>query len=142
MPTARSPIARAIAELETERAHLLARVEKVDTAIAAIRDAFHLPAVTERPARTSRVKDTPARKPSQRRQSSRHGNAEISDQDVRAFLQRGPIAPAPFYDHFKLSKHAGRQVLKQLAASGLVRVTGTTVSRRIALAGAPAKEAL
>lgn len=46
-----SPIATAIAALETEKANLLARVAKVDQAIANLRDLFHLPA--ERAVKTS-----------------------------------------------------------------------------------------
>jgi hypothetical protein len=43
-----SPIARAIAELETEKSNLAARSAKVDEAIAALRTLFHLPVARRR----------------------------------------------------------------------------------------------
>lgn len=49
-----SPIVRALAELQTERANMAARLEKLDTLIALMRDLFHLPATNGHRLATSR----------------------------------------------------------------------------------------
>lgn len=66
----------------------------------------------------------------------------VSDDAARAFLKRGPVAPAVFAAHFKLTVLQKTTVPRDLAARGVVMLSGTRRGRRIALPGSPAKEAL
>lgn len=133
MPTAQSPIARAIAELQTEREHLLARVEKVDTAIAAIRDAFHLP-VEGKIRRPAVVK-------ARRSLSSDGAGRRDLEASIIAALKAGPMAPGAMASSLGIDRARLRYAIAKLEKQRTVVSSGTTASRRIALAGASAKEA-
>jgi biotin operon repressor len=123
MPSA-NPIASAIAALETERAHLQARLAKVEEAIATMRELFHLPG--------ARRKTAPA-----------NGNGHDRDTaaKIRAALTAGPMAPGALAAELGVTRAALRYYVQALEQQGVVISKGTTVSRRIALAGHPAKEA-
>jgi DNA-binding transcriptional ArsR family regulator len=120
-----SPITRAIAELETEREHLKARLGKVDEAIASLRDLFHLPAkpVPIRPTIVSATeRDVPAA--------------------IVSALTAKPLSPAELASAVGVDRHTLRQHVIALERAGKVVSTGVTVDRQIALAAAAPKEAI
>jgi hypothetical protein len=121
-----SPVARAIAELETERANLATRLDKVDVAIASLRELFHLPAAVARP-----------------RGSNGNGHPHDPDVDarIRAALKTGPLSPGALGAAVGLERAELRVRIRELEHAGVLACSGATASRRIALAGAPAKEA-
>jgi biotin operon repressor len=119
-----SPITRAIAELETEREHLKARLGKVDEAIASLRDLFHLPAKTVpiQPAIVSADRDVPSA--------------------ILSALTDKPLSPAELASAVGIDRHTLREHVVELERAGKVVSTGATVNRQIALAAPAAKEAL
>jgi len=129
-----SPIARAIAELETERRNLQSRLGKVDDAIASLRALFHLPAPTEPKPKSEPRASTPAPR------SSSNGGDTVAA--IRAALSHGPLSPGALAKAVGLDRPVLRIQLRALERDGVVVSTGTTVSRRVALASAAAKEGL
>jgi DNA-binding transcriptional ArsR family regulator len=126
-----SHIARAVAELEAEELHLAARLEKVRTAIAAVRSACHLPATRKAPAtRTKRSE------PSADGNGRRRTKAKLSADAVRAALRNGPLSPGELVSALGIERAQLRRLLVRFEEQGLVTSTGATASRRIALAAA------
>jgi hypothetical protein len=121
-----SPVARAIAELETERANLATRLEKVDAAIATLRDLFHLPVVRHA-------------------NGNGNGNGHHADPDVdakiRAALKSGPLSPRALAAAIGVARVELRGRIRELERAGVLACSGATASRRVALAAAAAKEA-
>ena len=126
----KSPIARALAELTTERENLAARLAKVDAAIDTLRDLFHLKA--ERPAPKPRAT---AAAPST---NGKHGDVEKA---IRAALAGGPMRPGELATELGIERANLRHTLLQLETAGVVVSTGVTAGRRVALAGRAAEEA-
>lgn len=126
-----SPIARAIAELETEKSNLAARCAKVDEAIASLRSLFHLPAAAvTKPAKSAKSKPAaPA------------AIGPVSAAAVRAALANGPLSPGALARAVGTDRVNLRYVVRQLEEDGTIVSSGTTAARRLALAGKPAKEA-
>lgn len=122
-----SPIAAALEQLQLERTNLLARVEKVDAAIATLRDLFHLP--TERTI----GKVTAA--------VNGNGHGALTTDAIRAALARGPLSPGDLAAALDVGRVPLRHRVAALEREGLLVSTGTTASRLVALAGTPAKEA-
>lgn len=120
-----SPIARAVAELETERQNLQARLGKVDEAIASLRALFHLPAARE----TTKARNTKVPDPEHR--SSKGGDTTAA---IRAALSNGPLSPGALAIAVGMERANLRRQLTALEAEGLIVSSGTTASRRIALA--------
>lgn len=122
-----SPIATAVAALETEKANLLARVAKVDQAIANLRDLFHLPAERLSTPTSRPLLPTP----------------EETETAVRRALANGPLAPAALTSAVGVDWTVLRLRVRALEQSGVLVSTGSTTNRRYALAApAAAKEAL
>ena len=133
-----SRIARVIDELVAEREHTSARLAKIDAAIATMRDLFHLPP-GEKPAAALRIS-----KGSKARTAPTPGATRKGDQAldaIREALKAGPLSPGELETKLKISRYMLNTHVKQLEADGVLVSTGTTISRRIALAGTPAKEA-
>lgn len=127
----------ALATLEQHEHQLVAQLEVVRRAKAAITDLLTDSAQVP-PAATPPAPRTTSRKAAASRVTRASGP---SDDDVRRVLKRGPISPAQFSQALRLERLKGRQLVAALEARGMVRVTGVTKGRRIALAGTPtAKE--
>jgi len=122
--TGTSPIARAIAELETERDNLRARIAKVETALASLRELFHLPA------------DRHAKAP-----SNGNGHDASIDAKIRAALAHGPLSPSKLAKAVGMNRPTLRTFVADLERTGVIVSTGATANRRIALAADAAKEA-
>jgi hypothetical protein len=134
--TATSPIARAITELETEREHLVARLAKVDAAIATMRDLFHLPSTNGRPR--AKTQSVAAGRVVKLDSTSKAGKFRAA---ILAALARGPMAPGDLAEKLGRDRAAVRYQVKHLEDAGEIVSTGTTANRQVALAGTPAKEA-
>jgi biotin operon repressor len=136
-----SPIARAVAELLTERDNLRARLEKVDAAIAAVRDAFHLP--SEPRVKRASASASP-RTTREAAEPSGNGHAgELSVDAIRAALREGPLSPGALAKALNVSRHRLRIHVAQLEEKGIVASTGKTAGRLVGLPshkGAAAKE--
>src|SRR5262245_26991697 len=104
--TPSSPIARAITELESERANLTARLAKVDAAIATLRDLFHLPA---------------------QRAKSDSVPLEIETL-IRAALAAGPLSPGALSEAVHVRRDLLRPHLKDLERRGLLVCRGATAN--------------
>jgi hypothetical protein len=124
--TGTSPIARAIAELETERENLRVRIVKVDTAIASLRELFHLPA--------DRLATAPA-------PSNGNGHDTGINAKIRAALAHGPLSPSALATAVGMERHTLRTFIADLERTGTIVSSGATANRRIALAADAAKEA-
>lgn len=122
-----SPIAEALEQLQLERTNLLARIEKVDAAIATLRDLFHLPA--ERPI----AKASPA--------ANGNGHEALTTEAIRAALANGPMSPGDLAVALDVGRVPLRHRVAELEREGVLVSTDTTVSRLVALSGTPAKEA-
>jgi len=120
MTTLNSPIARAIAELETEAANLQARLVSVQEAIGVLRKLFHLPATPMAAA----------------------GGASDIDDRILAALAEQPQSPATLAANVGVDRHILRTHIVDLERAGKVVSSGATHDRRIALAAPAAKEAL
>lgn len=133
--TSQSPLVRAIAELVTERENLAARLAKVDRLIADMRDIFHLPG--ERSAAKPRASAPEVAG------TNGHGSGKgaATKAAIRAALKGGPLAPAELSKRLDQPEARLNYHLRQLEQAGVVVRTGVRTSRRIALAGTPAKEA-
>jgi predicted Rossmann fold nucleotide-binding protein DprA/Smf involved in DNA uptake len=121
MTTISSPIARAIAELETEAANLQARLVKVQEAIGVLRNLFHLPATPVTAIVTA---------------------ATDIDGQILAALAEQPLSPATLAANVGVDRHTLRTHIVELERAGKVVSSGATHDRRIALAAPAAKEAL
>lgn len=134
-----SHIASAVTELLAERDHLAARLQKVDTAIAAVRDAFHLPAPAAAVPRANGHR-VPMEKPE--RKPNGKGRDEL-DNAIRTALRNGPLSPGELGTALGgVERVRLRRRVAHLEAGGVLAVTGVTMSRRVALVSAtPAKEA-
>jgi biotin operon repressor len=123
----KSPIGAALEQLQLERDNLVARLAKVDDLIVRMRDVIHLPA--DRSGVRAPVNG--------------NGHGEISTDAIRAALQSGPMKPGDLAKQVGVTRAALRYHVQQLETQGVLVATGTTASRRIALAGKskPAKEA-
>jgi hypothetical protein len=126
-----SRIARVIDELVLERQHLAARLEKVDAAIATMRELFHLP--NGKPTAKARgTKNVP--------ESSTNGDT-VKAAIRKALAKHGPLSPGDLGATVGKKPHKLRYFLAQMETAGEVETSGSTARRRIALAGTPAKEA-
>lgn len=132
----KSPIARALAELTTERENLAARLAKVDAAIETLRDLFHLKAERQAPkVRAIRVAATPAHS------SNGHGKSDKTKDAIRAALAHGPLDPNALAAKVGLKRPALAYHTKQMKAAGALVSTGATNAIQYALAGRQPKEA-
>lgn len=133
MKTGNGPIAQALAQLQLERDNLAARLGKVDALIVSMRDVFHLPG---RPTLAHKsARETPAH-------ANGNGHGKVTAEAIRAALRDGPMKPGTLADRLGIPRPRLRYTLAQLEAEGVVVSTGATASRRVALPGAPAKEAV
>jgi hypothetical protein len=134
-----SPIARAVAELETERDHLTARLGKVNEAIATMRELFHLPQPRNG---TAQPKAATRRAPALH---NGNGHGDVTIDAIRAALAAGPMRPGDLAAQLNMDRAALRVIVRGLEADGVLVSSGTTMSRRIALrttrADRPAKKA-
>jgi DNA-binding transcriptional ArsR family regulator len=132
MPPSTSHIGRAITELEAERAHLSARLAKLDEAITTMRALFHLPRV-EAGARTlTRRHAAPA--------SNGNGHDTDTARRILHVLAAGAMSPREISARLGIDRSHLRRPLKELELAGVIVATGATANRRLALAGPPAKE--
>jgi Winged helix-turn-helix DNA-binding len=123
--TSGSPIAAALEQLQLERTNLLARINKVDAAIATLSELFHLPTLR-------RVKGLPA--------VSGNGH-DVTTDAIRAALSHGPLAPRDLAVAIGLKVSTLKYRVAKLESAGVLVSTGTTAARRIALATRAPKEA-
>lgn len=131
---ASSHVSAAVDELVAERAHLVARLAKVDAAIVAVREAFHLPPMA--PGRPSGPRA--AAKPS----PNGHGRVELRDEQIIDALRAGPMSPGELSTQLGVERSRMRSRLARMEAAGSVNCVGATATRRISLtSAAPAKEA-
>jgi hypothetical protein len=135
-----SNIARAIEEMQTERANLAARLAKVDALIVTMREMFHLPPNGHKAAPRKVKAPVPppvALKPAANSQQ----DGRVSDDLVRVALQNGPLSPGVLGVRLNVERVRLRRHLEQMEARGLVTITGNTTTKQISLPGVPAKEA-
>lgn len=135
MPT-QSHIGRAIEELESERTHLAARLQKVNEAIATMRELFHLPSIA-----APKAKGAPA---SNRANGTGHGNARmhLTDTAITAALKAGPMATRALAQAIGVRGGPLNYRLRALERDGVIHSTGAGKGKTVTLAGsAPAKEA-
>lgn len=128
-------IAAAVEELLAEREHLQARLTKVEAAIAAVRDAFHLPAERRQAAKASRGSTNGNVAPRRPRSSL------VTIDAVQAALRGGPVSPGELARTLGVERAALRYALKGFEQRGLIVSTGTTSTRRVSLPSQTAKEA-
>jgi DNA-binding transcriptional ArsR family regulator len=133
----KSPIARALDELLTERAHLAARLEKVEGLITTMQELFHLP------ARVLATVNANAHQAKGKRAPQASGNGRgISVDAIRGALQHGPKSPGELAQELGVPRARLRYHLAQLEEDGIVVATGVTANRKVALpSGKAAKEA-
>ena len=132
----KSPIARALAELTTERENLAARLAKVDAAIDTLRDLFHLKA--ERPAPKVRAVLSPAPPSSN---GNGHGRGDKLKDKIRAALVHGPLDPNALAAKVGLKRPALLYHTSQMKKAGVLVAIGQSNATQYALAGRAAKEA-
>jgi hypothetical protein len=131
-----SRIAGALEQLQEERGVLSARIEKLDTLIAEMQELFHLPSRNATARRSRRAADT-ARS---RRVRRFRGGFDLDA--LKAALRAGAVSPGVLAKQLGIDRPRLRAELRQLEDDGVIVCTGTTSSRKVALAGkAPAKEA-
>jgi DNA-binding transcriptional ArsR family regulator len=129
-----SHISAAVDELVAEREHLVARLAKVDAAIVAVREAFHLPLMAARRPSTSSAAAKPSR--------NGNGRVGLSDKQITDALRAGPMSPGELSTQLGVERSRVRARLARLEAEGFVNSVGATSTRRIYLtSAAPAKEA-
>jgi hypothetical protein len=131
-----SHIAAAVVELQAERDHLAARLSKVDTAIAAVNAAFHLP--------TAPVARAPKPKAAKEPAAPTNGNGErstLTDAMIVTALKAGPMKPGALGKALGADRVKLRFRVNGLEQRGFVTQTGTTMSRLIQLTAKAAKEA-
>lgn len=121
-----SAIARAIAELESERQNLTARIGKLDEAVATLRALFHLP--------TERTPKAPSAN------GNGHRKSDLTKDAIRAALAHGPLSPGALATAVGMPVARTKYHVAQLVEDGELVASGTTAARRIALAGSSAKE--
>lgn len=131
--TTASPIAAALEQLELERANLAARLDKVDALIASMRDVFHLP-------RGPRLNGHAHAKVEKAARPAKNGHGSISTDAIRAALRRGPMSPGALAAALQVPRARLGYHVTKLEEQGVLTTSGTTASRRIALADRPAKE--
>lgn len=132
-----SGVARALEELQAERQNLSARLEKIDGLIATMRDVFHLPNKTVNAA--TRPRTLAAVVTASKGAGKNSHRATPSEAAILAALNNGPIAPRALEDRLGVERGTLRYQLRVLQERRLIVCTGTTASRRVALA--PAKSA-
>ena len=123
-----SPIVQAIEAMTLERSNLVARLEKIDTLIAQMREAFHLPVPSERPR--------PVKRAALRVVDATTGSLPV---EISQVLQsRGPIAPGVLCAKARTTNY----YIQKFVNAGLLVSTGKTTARLISLPGQapPAKE--
>jgi predicted Rossmann fold nucleotide-binding protein DprA/Smf involved in DNA uptake len=130
----KSHIGAAVDELHAEREHLVARLGKSDAAIAAVREAFHLPPAAPHLTPKPRA----AAKAAQRR----NGRVDPSDDAILAALSAGPVSPGELAAQLGVERARLRGCLVRLEEHGLIASMGATATRRVFLPEhTPAKEA-
>lgn len=125
-----------IAALELERDNLSSRLQKVDAALVAMRELFHLPKPTVKSNGHATVK--PARSINPRGSANGRG---VDVEAVRKALRNGPMAPRALAAALNMTPANLGYHAKKLEAQGVVTMSGTSAARRIALADGSAKEA-
>ena len=131
-----NPVATAVAALEQERDNLAARLQKVDTAIASMRELFHLP---KPPAKANGHTPAPRRRVAPPAASNGH-RVTLDVGAVREALRNGPMAPGALAARLRVDRARLRYQLTKLEEQGIVSLSGTTAARRVALADGSAKE--
>ena len=131
-----NPVATAVAALEQERDNLAARLQKVDTAIASMRELFHLP---KPPAKANGHAPAPRRRVMPAAPSNGH-RVTLDVEAVRNALRQGPMSPGELAQVLHVDRARLRYQLAKLEEQGIVSMSGTTASRRVALADGSAKE--
>jgi len=131
----------ALEQLELERANLRSRLDKVDALIVSMRDVFHLPA-PPRPHTNGTATVTRAVPVRPAVPRATNGRGSISVEAIAAALRKGPVTPGALATTLQVPRARLTYHLNQLAVQGLVQLTGTTSSRRVALAAPAAKEGL
>ena len=129
-----SPIVQAIEAMQVERSNLVARLEKLDTLIAQMRDTFHLPERSNgRRGPTPRVV---APVPRSAKLLPVNGSLPV---EISQVLQlRGPVAPGVLVAKARTTDY----YIRKFVNAGLLVSTGKTTARLISLPGQapPAKE--
>lgn len=125
-------VAGAIESLVAEREQLASRLQKVDAAISAVREAFHLPQPA--PAR-------PERTPSPTKKNGNGRSSELTVDAITKALKAGPMKPGDLSSALGVERARLRSRLAEMETRGVVVSTGVTMSRRVALAGSRPKEA-
>ena len=129
---------QAIEAMQVERSNLVARLEKLDTLIAQMRDTFHLPersngrrgptprevAPVPRSAKPLRVVDATA--------------GSLPVEIIEVLQSRGPVAPGVLVTKARTTNY----YIHKFVNAGLLVSTGQTTARLISLPGQalPAKE--
>lgn len=130
----KSHIGAAVDELHAEREHLVARLAKVDAAITAVREAFHLPPATPRVA--------PKRRAAAKATHRRNGRGDLQDDAILAALSAGPVSPGELAVQLGVERARLRGYLVRLEEHGRIASMGATATRRVFLPEhTPAKEA-
>jgi hypothetical protein len=130
----KSHIGAAVDELHAEREHLVARLAKVDAAITAVREAFHLPPATPRV--------TPKRHAPTKAAHNGNGRRELRDDAILETLRGVTLSPGDLAARLGVDRARLRSRLTHLEEHGLITSTGATTTRRVGLARAlPPKEA-
>jgi hypothetical protein len=126
----------ALEQLELERANLRTRLDKVDALIVSMHDVFHLPARRPHTNGTA-VRPVPTRPPAP---PEGNGHGSISVEAIAAALRKGPMSPGDLAAALQVPAPRLRYHIAKLMAAGTLVGSGTTASRRIALAEPSAKE--
>lgn len=129
-----APLSGALAQLVVLEADQVAALADTRAAIAALEKL-----VGQANDRASARPPLPLSAPRETR-AARPAPADVEAGDlarVTKVLAHGPLSVAEFLKKTKLSRYLAQQLVKR----GVIVATGSTVGRRFALPGAPAKEA-
>jgi hypothetical protein len=129
-----SNIARAIEEMQTERANLAARLAKVDALIVTMREMFHLP-------NGHKVKATKAKPPDEAVAPTNGTKTPLTDAMILAALKGGALSPGAISKQLGVERSRLRFRVAGLEQRGFVTSSGTTAARLIQLTAKAAKEA-
>lgn len=136
-----TPLIAAIGHLEETEASLVTQLEATRAALSALRQVRGASAQPERrqaPSDRRRKARVGRQKTDRRRRAGR----ELTEEDLRKVLRKGPVSPGELWAALNIPPHVGRYQLRPFLDRGWVVLTGATTGRRIALAGgASAKEA-